>query len=212
MPAQSWRTQKMATTGGIGNVRGGQNYRLPYGLRSSPPISICLFTNIGSIRRRNLVALCLSPKQLAQSCGGQPKSWANVLSSTNKPFGEKKARHIEACLNLKPGQLDQAATGVELTTLDKVQKRVQRARSMKLVRNSAHAVMTARQFEAIANLLGSHEPIRTAASMVLVDGWRIIEAAMAVNSNSKVLGQAVRRMQTAHTLLTKAYKGEQSDP
>lgn len=170
-----------------------------------------MFTNLASIRRRNLVALGLSPKQLAQSCGGQPKSWANVLSTKDKPFGEKKARHIEACLNLKPGHLDRATTGVELTTLDKVQKRVQRTRSMTLERNSAHAIMSARQFEAIANLLGSHEPIRTAASMVLVDGWRIIDAAVAVNSNNKVLGQAVRRMQTAHALLTKAYRDGQTD-
>jgi hypothetical protein len=169
-----------------------------------------MFTNLASLRRRNLVALCLSPKELAQSCGGQPKSWANVLSSSDKPFGEKKARHIEACLNLKPGHLDSPVAGVELTTLDKVQKRVRRSRATTLERNSAHAIMTARQFEAIANLLGSREPTRTAASMVLVDGWRIIDAAMAVNSRNQVIGQAVRRMQTAHILLTKAYKDGQS--
>lgn len=165
-----------------------------------------MFTNLASTRRSNLVALCLRPKQLAQSCGGQPKSWANVLCSSDKPFGEKKARHIEACLNLKPGHLDRPVAGVELTTLKKVQKRVQRTGTVALERNSAHAIMTARQFEAIANLLGSREPTRTAASMVLVDGWRIIDAALAVNSRNQVIGQAVRRMQTAHMLLTRAYK------
>lgn len=165
-----------------------------------------MFTNLASIRRSNLIALCLSPKQLAQSCGGQSKSWANVLSSSNKPFGEKKARHIEACLNLKLGHLDRPVAGVTLTTLDKVQKRVRRSRTLTVARNSAHAIMSARQFEAIANLLGSSEPTRTAASMVLVDGWRIVDAAMAVSAPRSVVGRVVRRMQVAHILLEKAYK------
>lgn len=165
-----------------------------------------MFTNLASIRRRNLVALSLSPKQLAQSCGGQSKSWANVLSCADKPFGEKKARHIEACLNLKPGHLDRPVAGVELTTLNKVQKRVQRTRTLTVARNSARGIMTLRQFEAIANLLGSGEPVRTAASMVLVDGWRIVDAAQALSSSRSVLGGLIRRMQVAHILLEKAYK------
>lgn len=169
-----------------------------------------MFTNIGSLRRCNLVALHLNPKQLAQSCGGQPKSWSNLISSADKPFGEKKARHIEACLNLKRGHLDRPTAGIELTTLDKVQKRVQRNRAMVVKRNSAHSILNSRQFEAIANLLGSREPARTAVSMVLVNGWRIVDAAMAVNTGGPAVGQVVRRMQAAHILLAKAYKDTES--
>nr|WP_315494228.1 hypothetical protein [uncultured Rhodoferax sp.] len=170
-----------------------------------------MFTNLATIRRRNLIALQLSPKQLAQSCGGQSKSWANVLSSSDKPFGEKKARHIEACLNLNLGHLDRPVVGIEQTTLEKVQKRVQRSRTTPVARNSAHAIMTHGQFAAITNLLGSHEPTRTAASMVLVEGWRIVDAAAAVNTSRSVVGRMVRRMQEAHILLSKAYRDAQPE-
>lgn len=172
-----------------------------------------MFTNLATIRRRNLIALQLSPKQLAQSCGGQSKSWANVLSSSDKPFGEKKARHIEACLNLNLnlGHLDRPVAGIEKTTLEKVHKRIQRSRTTSVARNSAHAIMTLGQFAAITNLLGSHEPTRTAASLVLVEGWQIADAAAAVNTSRIVVGRMVRRMQEAHILLSKAYGDAQPD-
>lgn len=48
--------------------------------------------------------------------------------------------------------------------------------------------------------------MRTAASMVLDDGWQIVDAAMAVNTPRSVVGRVVRRMQIAHVLLKHAYK------
>ncbi|MDZ7922282.1 MAG: hypothetical protein U5O12_20235 [Rhodoferax sp.] len=92
-----------------------------------------------------------------------------------------------------------------------MQKRVQRARTMTVARNSAHAIMSDRQFEAIANLLGTAEPLRTTASMVLVDGWRIVDAALALNTKRMVVGRVVRRMQEAHILLARAYLGTEPD-
>lgn len=167
-----------------------------------------MITNISDIRRRNLVALKLTSSQLANQCGGQPKSWANVLSTVGKAFGEKMARHIEQCFGLKLGALDEHIPGVELRTLAAVHKRAQRVRPLKVSRNSAGGILSEGQFLAISSLLEYREPQISGASLVLVQGWRIVDAATAVGGNSTVLGRMVKRMQNAHMRIMKAYSAE----
>jgi hypothetical protein len=167
-----------------------------------------MITNISDIRRRNLVALKLTSSQLATQCGGQPKSWANVLSTVGRAFGEKKARHIEQCLGLKLGALDEQMPGVEFRTLAAVHKHAQRVRPLEVSRNSAGGILSEGQFRAISSLLEYREPQISGAFMVLVQGWRIVDAAMAVGGNSTVLGGMVRRMQHAHLQIMKAYLTE----
>lgn len=57
------------------------------------------------IRRTNLKALGLSPRQLADKVGNTYQYWRDLLE-TDKSFGEKTARNIESKLGLPRGLLD----------------------------------------------------------------------------------------------------------
>lgn len=67
--------------------------------------------------------------------------------------------------------------------------------------------MTAKQFQVVADLLRSREPVRTAAKMVLVAGRTTKEAAEATGLVSQSVSNALRRYRSAHARLLDAYKG-----
>lgn len=57
------------------------------------------------IRRANLKALGLSPRELANRVGNSYQYWRDLME-TDKSFGEKTARNIEEKLGLERGRLD----------------------------------------------------------------------------------------------------------
>lgn len=68
------------------------------------------------------------------------------------------------------------------------------------------AEMTAAQFQAVADLLRSREPVRTAVRMVLVDERSTKEAAEATGLAPQGVSNALRRYRNAHQMLCDAYK------
>lgn len=68
------------------------------------------------------------------------------------------------------------------------------------------AEMTTVQFETVAELLRSREPVRTAVQMVLVEGRSAKEAADATGLVHQSVTNALRRYRNAHTKLLFAYK------
>lgn len=67
------------------------------------------------------------------------------------------------------------------------------------------AEMTLAQFQAVADLLRSREPVRTAAKMVLVDERSTKEAADATSLAPQGVSNALRRYRNAHVKLCDAY-------
>lgn len=66
--------------------------------------------------------------------------------------------------------------------------------------------MTKAQFEVVAELLRSREPVRSAVRMVLVDGAGSREAADATGLVQQSVTNALRRYRNAHNKLLHAYK------
>lgn len=71
--------------------------------------------------------------------------------------------------------------------------------------------MTPAQFDLIAMLLKSREPIRTAARMVLLDHVSNADAARSVDAAPQSVHRTVRRFNEVHAAIEKLYgKGLQS--
>lgn len=68
------------------------------------------------------------------------------------------------------------------------------------------AEMTQAQFEVVAELLRSREPVRTAVQMVLVEGSAAKEAADATGLVPQSVTNALRRYRNAHKKLRFAYQ------
>ena len=68
------------------------------------------------------------------------------------------------------------------------------------------AEMTQAQFEVVAELLRSREPVRTAVQMVLVEGSSAKEAADATGLAPQSVTNALRRYRNAHNKLRFAYQ------
>lgn len=68
------------------------------------------------------------------------------------------------------------------------------------------AEMTQAQFEVVAELLRSREPVRTAVQMVLVEGSAAKEAADATGLAPQSVTNALRRYRNAHKKLRFAYQ------
>lgn len=66
--------------------------------------------------------------------------------------------------------------------------------------------MALEQFEIVAELLRSREPVRTAVRMVLVGGIVTKEAAAATGLAPQSVSNALRRYRNAHNKLLFAYK------
>lgn len=69
------------------------------------------------------------------------------------------------------------------------------------------AEMTQAQFEVVAELLRSREPVRTAAKLVLLDGKTTKDAAAATGMQPNAVSNALTRYRNAHAKLLVAYKG-----
>ena len=67
------------------------------------------------------------------------------------------------------------------------------------------AEMTPVQFEAVAELLRSREPVRTAARLVLVEGAATKDAAQAAGMQPNAVSNALGRYRNAHRKLLVAY-------
>lgn len=67
------------------------------------------------------------------------------------------------------------------------------------------AEMTPSQFDVVAELLRSREPVRTAVQMVLVEGRAAKEAAGATGLVHQSVTNALRRYRNAHKKLLFAY-------
>jgi hypothetical protein len=59
-----------------------------------------------TIRRANLLALRMTPRDLSERCGRRYTYWRDLLQDSTKSFGEKVARSIEGDLGLPRGWLD----------------------------------------------------------------------------------------------------------
>lgn len=68
--------------------------------------------------------------------------------------------------------------------------------------------MTPAQFEVIAKLLRSREPARTAARLVLIDGFAIKDAVAATKMLQPAVSRAVARYRKAHALILTGYPAE----
>lgn len=69
------------------------------------------------------------------------------------------------------------------------------------------AEMTQAQFDAVAELLRSREPVRTAARLVLVEGAATKDAAEAAGMQPNAVSNALGRYRNAHKKLLFAYCG-----
>lgn len=67
------------------------------------------------------------------------------------------------------------------------------------------AEMTQAQFEVVAELLRSREPVRTAARLVLVEGVTTKDAAGAAGMQPNAVSNALSRYRNAHSKLLVAY-------
>lgn len=65
--------------------------------------------------------------------------------------------------------------------------------------------MTVKQFQVVADLLRSREPVRTAVKLVLIDRRTTKEAAEATRLVSQSVSNALRRYRNAHARLCDAY-------
>lgn len=66
--------------------------------------------------------------------------------------------------------------------------------------------MTPAQFEVVAELLRSRDPVRSAARAVLVDAAGTTEAAMHAGVSSQSVSNALARFKAAHEKIESAYK------
>lgn len=66
--------------------------------------------------------------------------------------------------------------------------------------------MTDDEFEVVATLIGSREPARTGAKLVMVSGWGPSDAAREVGLVPQSISNTVRRIRTADELILVAYK------
>ena len=69
------------------------------------------------------------------------------------------------------------------------------------------AEMTRTQFDVVAELLRSREPVRTAARLVLVEGAATKDAAEAAGMQPNAVSNALSRYRNAHKKLLVAYGG-----
>lgn len=69
------------------------------------------------------------------------------------------------------------------------------------------AEMTRAQFNVVAELLRSREPVRTAARLVLVEGATTKDAAEAAGMQPNAVSNALSRYRNAHKKLLVAYGG-----
>lgn len=69
------------------------------------------------------------------------------------------------------------------------------------------AEMTQAQFEVVAELLRSREPVRTAARLVLVEGVTTKDAAGAAGMQPNAVSNALSSYRNAHSKLLVAYGG-----
>ena len=70
---------------------------------------------------------------------------------------------------------------------------------------TTHTTITLAQFNALAKLLRSREPVKTAARLVLVEGQARKEAMAATGVSGPAVSQAVRRYREAHKIIADAY-------
>ena len=70
---------------------------------------------------------------------------------------------------------------------------------------TAHTLITLAQFNAVAKLLRSREPVKTAARLVLVEGAARKDAMAATGVSGPAVSQAVKRYREAHKLISGAY-------
>lgn len=68
--------------------------------------------------------------------------------------------------------------------------------------------MTLDQFEVIAKLIRSREPVKTAAKFVLVDGMSNIDAATEMELSAQSVSNTVSRFRAAHEEIRRAYKAK----
>ena len=68
------------------------------------------------------------------------------------------------------------------------------------------AAMTQAQFEVVAGLLRSREPVRTAARLVLVEGATTKDAAGAAGMQPNAVSNALGRYRNAHLKILSAYQ------
>ena len=80
-----------------------------------------------------------------------------------------------------------------------------RPKSPRRAHHVAGGEMTPAQFHAVAELIGSRDPARAAARMVLVDGMRPGEAATAAGVSPQSASNAVGRVRRAHESIRAAY-------
>lgn len=74
---------------------------------------------------------------------------------------------------------------------------------------TAHTFFTLAQFNAVAKLLRSREPVKTAARLVLVEGLARKNAMAATGVSGPAVSQAVKRYREAHKLISDAYLNAQ---
>lgn len=65
---------------------------------------------------------------------------------------------------------------------------------------------SAREFDAIVQVARTSEPSRTAARMVLVDGYSVSEAARVTGLLRPSVSRSVNRLRRRHALLSAAYR------
>ena len=70
---------------------------------------------------------------------------------------------------------------------------------------TAHTLIPLPQFNAVAKLLRSREPVKTAARLVLVEGSARKDAMAATGVSGPAVSQAVKRYREAHKLISDAY-------
>lgn len=66
--------------------------------------------------------------------------------------------------------------------------------------------LTGRAFDAIVQVTKTSEPSRTAARMVLVDGYSVSEAARVTGLLRPSVSRSVNRLRRRHALLSAAYR------
>ena len=70
---------------------------------------------------------------------------------------------------------------------------------------TARALITLAQFNAVAKLLRSREPVKSAARLVLVDGLARKDAMAATGVSGPAVSQAVKRYREAHKIILDGY-------
>lgn len=66
--------------------------------------------------------------------------------------------------------------------------------------------MTPTQFEVIAKLIRSREPVMSGAKLVLIDGFSGVDAAVTIGVSAQSISNTVKRFRVADAEIRQAYK------